>query len=57
MTADYQYDESDAWGDVDPSVFVMSFIKRLEGEFQITNGFGRRKAVEVMRVCNYRTPI
>ncbi|KAI6687705.1 hypothetical protein NL676_024533 [Syzygium grande] len=49
VTADYQYDESNAWGDVDPSVFVMNFIKRLEGEFQITNGLGPRKAAEVMR--------
>ncbi|KAF8023511.1 hypothetical protein BT93_F0884 [Corymbia citriodora subsp. variegata] len=49
VTADYQCDESDAWEDEDPSVFEMSFTKRLEGEFQVTNGLGPQKAPEIMR--------
>ncbi|KAL3733225.1 hypothetical protein ACJRO7_022710 [Eucalyptus globulus] len=49
VTADYQCDESNVWGDEDPSVFVMSFTKILEGEFQVTNGLGPQKAPEVMR--------
>ncbi|KAL3733226.1 hypothetical protein ACJRO7_022711 [Eucalyptus globulus] len=49
VTADYQCDESNVWGDEDPSVFVMNFTKRLEGEFQVTNGLGPQKAPEVMR--------
>ncbi|XP_056172829.1 probable glucan 1,3-beta-glucosidase A isoform X2 [Syzygium oleosum] len=49
VTADYQCNESNAWRDKDPSVFVMSFTKRLEGEFQVTNGLGPHKAPKVMR--------
>ncbi|XP_039161270.1 probable glucan 1,3-beta-glucosidase A [Eucalyptus grandis] len=49
VTADYQCDKSNEWGDENPSVFVMSFTKRLEGEFQLTNGLGPQKAAKVMR--------
>lgn len=37
------------WGDDDPSVFVMKFSARLEGEYQVTNGYGPQKAAQVMR--------
>ncbi|XVF39483.1 hypothetical protein PTKIN_Ptkin01aG0038300 [Pterospermum kingtungense] len=37
------------WGDDDPSVFVMKITGRLEGEFQVTNGYGPEKAPQVMR--------
>jgi len=57
VTADYQCDQSDVWKDEDPSLFVMSFTKRIEGEFQVTNGLGPQKAHKVMRVRNYKTPI
>lgn len=38
------------WGDDDPSIFVMAFSGRLQGEFQVTNGYGPEKAPQVMRV-------
>ncbi|KAK8692280.1 hypothetical protein V6N13_075751 [Hibiscus sabdariffa] len=41
--------ESEGWGDDDPSVFVMTVAGRLEGEFQVTNGYGPEKAPQVMR--------
>ncbi|EXC06703.1 putative glucan 1,3-beta-glucosidase A [Morus notabilis] len=47
VTADYARNGT-AWGDDDPSVFVMSFSGRLEGEFQVTNGYGPQKAPQVM---------
>lgn len=37
------------WGDDDPSVFDIKFSGRLEGEFQVTNGYGNR-APQIMRV-------
>ncbi|KAK8580308.1 hypothetical protein V6N12_070588 [Hibiscus sabdariffa] len=40
---------SKGWGDDDPSVFVMTVAGRLEGEFQVTNGYGPEKAPQVMR--------
>ncbi|KAL3733224.1 hypothetical protein ACJRO7_022709 [Eucalyptus globulus] len=50
VTANYdQHNESNAWGDENPSVFAMEFTQRLEGEFQVTNGYGPDKAPEVMR--------
>ncbi|KAE8666825.1 putative Pollen-specific protein C13 precursor [Hibiscus syriacus] len=40
---------SKGWGDDDPSVFVMKMTGRLEGEFQVTNGYGPESAAQVMR--------
>lgn len=37
------------WGDDDPSVFIMQTSGRLEGEFQVTNGYGPIMAPQVMR--------
>ncbi|OIT06001.1 PREDICTED: probable glucan 1,3-beta-glucosidase A [Nicotiana attenuata] len=37
------------WGDDDPSVFIMQTSGRLEGEFQITNGYGPIIAPQVMK--------
>ena len=48
MTADSQ--GSNEWGDDDPSVFEMEMVGGLEGEFQVTNGYGPEKAPLVMRV-------
>ncbi|KAF6149181.1 hypothetical protein GIB67_026037 [Kingdonia uniflora] len=47
LTADYKGDTT--WGDDDPSVFEMGFAGRMQGEFQITNGYGPIKASQVMR--------
>ncbi|KAJ4701294.1 Glucan 1,3-beta-glucosidase like [Melia azedarach] len=47
VTADRQAGTS--WGDDDPSVFVINFSGRLEGEFQVTNGYGPVKAPQIMR--------
>ncbi|OMO94235.1 Glycoside hydrolase, family 5 [Corchorus olitorius] len=47
VTADSQ--GSNGWGDDDPSVFVMKTSGRLEGEFQVTNGYGPQAAPQVMR--------
>ena len=48
MTADYAGDGG--WGDDDPTVFVMTVNVALEGEFQVTNGYGPDKAPQVMKV-------
>ncbi|PRQ21502.1 putative glucan 1,3-beta-glucosidase [Rosa chinensis] len=47
VTADYA-ESSSGWGDNDPSVFVITISGRLQGEFQITNGYGKL-APEVMK--------
>ncbi|KAL5559048.1 hypothetical protein UlMin_035259 [Ulmus minor] len=47
VTADYA--NSSVWGDNDPSVFEITFDGKLEGEFQITNGYGPKRAPQVMR--------
>ncbi|OMO94237.1 Glycoside hydrolase, family 5 [Corchorus olitorius] len=48
VTADWA--GSDGWeDDDDPSVFEMKNTERMEGEFQITNGYGPEEAARVMR--------
>ncbi|KAF8377279.1 hypothetical protein HHK36_030654 [Tetracentron sinense] len=47
VTADFEGDSE--WGDDDPSVFVMKTSGGLQGEFQVTNGYGPAKAPQVMR--------
>lgn len=47
MTADYT---GSSWDDSDPSVFNMTIVNTLQGEFQITNGYGPDKAPQVMQV-------
>ncbi|KAF8411497.1 hypothetical protein HHK36_004049 [Tetracentron sinense] len=47
VTADYG--GSSSWGDNNPSVFVMTIVKTIRGEFQLTNGYGPDKAPQVMR--------
>nr|ARU79086.1 beta-glucosidase 1 GH5 family [Camellia sinensis] len=47
VTADSKGDGG--WGDSDPSVFIMTISGRLQGEFQVTNGYGPLKAPQVMR--------
>ncbi|CAL9767214.1 unnamed protein product [Musa acuminata subsp. burmannicoides] len=42
VTADYP--ESTSWGDDDPSVFLMTKFGMLQGEFQVTNGYGTEAA-------------
>ncbi|KAK2429558.1 hypothetical protein P8452_43155 [Trifolium repens] len=37
------------WRDDDPTVFEMTIAARLQGDFQITNGYGSRKAAQVMK--------
>jgi hypothetical protein len=49
VTAD-NTEESTSWGDDDPSVFEMTKFYQLQGEFQVTNGYGTA-ATSVMRVC------
>ncbi|KAH7565698.1 hypothetical protein JRO89_XS08G0002200 [Xanthoceras sorbifolium] len=41
LTADYS---GSSWDDSDPSVFKMSIVRTLQGEYQITNGYGPDKA-------------
>ena len=48
MTADYAGNGS--WGDDDPSMFFITAFGGLQGEFQVTNGYGRDKAPQVMKV-------
>ncbi|XP_010269194.1 PREDICTED: probable glucan 1,3-beta-glucosidase ARB_04467 [Nelumbo nucifera] len=47
VTADFPVDTD--WRDDDPSVFVMTIITILEGEYQLTNGYGPERALQVMR--------
>lgn len=48
LTADFA--GKSEWGDNDPSVFVMTIAGRLQGEFQVTNGYGPHRAPQIMRV-------
>lgn len=48
VTADFAGNSS--WGDDDPSVFAMKIVGTLQGEFQLTNGYGKEKAIQVLRV-------
>ncbi|KAH0455895.1 hypothetical protein IEQ34_015927 [Dendrobium chrysotoxum] len=47
VTADYK--ENTNWGDDDPSVFVMTNVLQLKGEFQVTNGYGPDNSTSVMK--------
>uniref|UniRef100_A0ACD5TQ54 Uncharacterized protein n=1 Tax=Avena sativa TaxID=4498 RepID=A0ACD5TQ54_AVESA len=47
VTADYG--ESTSWGDDDPSVFAVTKVGELQGEYQIYNGYGTSKATPVLR--------
>ncbi|KAJ4966753.1 hypothetical protein NE237_018602 [Protea cynaroides] len=47
VTADWKGDEE--WRDDDPSVFETTNVGVMQGEFQITNGYGPQKAPQVMR--------
>lgn len=47
--ADYSGNH-DEWGDEDPSVFEMYIIKTLQGEYQLTNGYGPNEAPKIMKV-------
>ena len=50
VTADHGEDTN--WGDDDPSVFVTNSVAHLQGEYQLCNGYGIRKARQVLRVRN-----
>lgn len=49
VTADFK-ENGKGWGDDDPSVFIMAIAGKLEGEYQLTNGYGPIKAPQIMRV-------
>lgn len=50
VTADFEADVNGrGWGSEDPSVFVLTIANTLQGEFQLTNGYGADKALEVLR--------
>lgn len=49
MVADYGGDNAD-WGDQNPSVFQMTIVNTLRGEYQLTNGYGPEKAPQVLKV-------
>jgi len=51
VIADYQ---GTNWDDNDPSVFHMTIVNTLQGEYQLTNGYGPDRAPQVLRV---RIPI
>ncbi|CAM0902535.1 unnamed protein product [Alopecurus aequalis] len=48
VTADFG--EATTWGNDDPSVFAVTIVKGLQGEYQICNGYGKDKATQVMNV-------
>ncbi|XP_048335964.2 probable glucan 1,3-beta-glucosidase A isoform X1 [Ziziphus jujuba] len=45
VTADYQ---DSGWEDDNPSVFIMTIVHMLGGEYQITNGYGPDRASQVL---------
>ncbi|XP_076890801.1 putative glucan 1,3-beta-glucosidase A [Bidens hawaiensis] len=47
VTADSKGDGQ--WGGGDPSVFEMTIVRILQGEYQVTNGYGPLKAPQVMK--------
>ncbi|KAI6699615.1 hypothetical protein NL676_013939 [Syzygium grande] len=47
VTADYSGGSS--WDDTDPSVFEMNIVGGLQGEYQITNGYGPSTAPKLLR--------
>jgi hypothetical protein len=47
VTADYQ---GTSWEESDPSVFRMKIVRTLQGEYQLTNGYGPDRAPQVLRV-------
>ncbi|OIW16589.1 hypothetical protein TanjilG_02795 [Lupinus angustifolius] len=47
VTADVS--EVNGWGEDDPTIFVLTITSRFQGEFQVTNGYGPRKAPQVMK--------
>ncbi|GFQ06696.1 glucan 1 3-beta-glucosidase a [Phtheirospermum japonicum] len=49
VTADYEGD--DEWGNNNPSVFILTISRTLQGEYQITNGYGPHNASIVMKNC------
>ncbi|KAF2323023.1 hypothetical protein GH714_032897 [Hevea brasiliensis] len=48
VTADYAGNAT-VWEDSDPSVFTIAIVRTLQGEYQITNGYGPDKAPQVLR--------
>uniref|UniRef100_A0A2N9ECL6 DUF7910 domain-containing protein n=1 Tax=Fagus sylvatica TaxID=28930 RepID=A0A2N9ECL6_FAGSY len=48
VTADFA--GTSEWGDNDPSVFVLSTAGGLQGEFQVTNGYGPLRAPQIMKM-------
>lgn len=40
VTADYGGDQND-WSDQNPSVFQITIVGTMQGEYQLTNGYGR----------------
>lgn len=48
VTADYKGPST--WEENDPSVFNMTIVSTMHGEYQITNGYGLDKAAKFMRV-------
>lgn len=49
VSADYQ---GTSWEESDPSVFNMKIVNTLQGEYQLTNGYGPDRAPQVMQVRN-----
>lgn len=47
VMADYS-GSPDEWGDQDPSIFEMHIVKTLQGEYQLTNGYGSDEAPKIM---------
>lgn len=52
VMADYS-GSPDEWGDQDPSIFEMHIVKTLQGEYQLTNGYGPDEAPKIMMVLTY----
>ncbi|KAK4387759.1 Glucan 1,3-beta-glucosidase [Sesamum angolense] len=47
VSADYE--GNGGWGDDDPSVFLLTISGRLQGEYQLTNGYGPLLAPQVLK--------
>lgn len=53
VSADYE-GINGGWGDDNPSVFLVTISGGLQGEYQLTNGYGPNLAPQVLQVtCLY----
>ncbi|TKY56677.1 glucan 1,3-beta-glucosidase A [Spatholobus suberectus] len=43
------FKNANGWGNDDPTIFEMTIVATMQGEFQVTNGYGPIKAPQIMK--------